>query len=362
MRDLRLIRPRQQFGIISSTYHLPVREARRRASDQKRCRHRLKFTMRHLTKNIVARLLLVVLLGSAANGVADDSHDPHPTMPRLLVMAAISDNPMGIHEAMQPMADYMGRKLAPIGIESVKIIVVENHEQMVLLLHEKKVDWITETAYSAALLQRRGGAETLVRRWKQGVPDYRSVVFTRKSRDIQGLDDLVNRRIAFQHRGSTTGYFVVASALKSAGYRLQQLGSVYDQPAAGELGYVFSGAEYNSAIWVHKGIVDAGVVSSIDWQQESILPEKIREDMRIIYTSPPIPRALELVRGDLNPVVKAAMKQALLTAHLDPEASTALAAYQGTSKFDALDGDAVAALQLIDAAIVAETSEPVSAP
>ena len=318
--------------------------------------------MHHLTKNIVARLLLVVLLVSAAIGVADDSHDHDHAMPRLLVMAAISDNPRGIHEAMQPMADYMARKLAPIGIESVKIIVVDSHEQMVLLLHEKKVDWITETAYSAVLLQRRGGAETLVRRWKQGVPDYRSVIFTRKNHDVESLDDLVNRRIAFQHRGSTTGYFVVASALESAGYRLQQLGSVYEQPAAGELGYVFSGAEYNSAIWVHKGIVDAGVVSTIDWQQESILPEKIREDMRIIYTSPPIPRALELVRGDLNPVVKAAMKQALLTAHLDPAASTALAAYQGTSKFDVLDEDAVAALRLIDAAIVAENPEPVSAP
>lgn len=319
--------------------------------------------MHHVTKIILARLLLIVLLVSAANGFADGSHPhTHDTMPRLLVMAAISDNPRGIHEAMQPMADYMAGKLAPIGIESVEVMVVASHEQMVLLLHEKKVDWITETAYSAVLLQRRGGAETLVRRWKQGVPDYQSVVFARKSGDVQTLDDLVNRRIAFQHRGSTTGYFVVASALKSAGYRLQQLGSVYEQPAAGQLGYVFSGAEYNSAIWVHKGIVDAGVISSLDWQQESILPETIREDVSVIYTSPPIPRALELVRGDLNPIVKAAMKQALLTAHLDPEASMALAAYQGTSKFDALDENAAAALRLIDAAIVAETPEPVSAP
>jgi len=84
--------------------------------------------------------------------------------------------------------------------------------------------------------------------------------------------------------------------------------------------------------------------------------------MSVIYTSPPIPRALELVRGDLNPIVKAAMKQALLAAHLDPEASMALAAYHGTSKFDALDENSVAALGLIDAAIMAETSEPVSSP
>ena len=53
--------------------------------------------------------------------------------------------------------------------------------------------------------------------------------------------------------------------------------------------------------------------------------------------TPPIPRAIELVREDLDPRIKARLKQVLLEAGNDPSAEGALREYQRTSKFEILD-------------------------
>lgn len=291
------------------------------------------------------QVCLVVMLMVCTGGHANAEHSVD--VPHLLIMAAVSDNPKKLQGDMQPMAAYMARKLAPLGIESIEVVVVESRDQMVRLLREGRVDWVTETAYSATLLQEEADAEILVRKWKQGVPEYQSLIFTRKDSPLNSLLDLVNHRIAFQHPGSTTGYFQPASELRAVGHKLKRLPTIRDSVEPGTLGFIFSGAEYNTVMWVHKKLADAGVLSNLDWQNEAYLPTAIRDELKVLYTSHPIPRALELVRGDLDPGIKAAMKDVLLAAHLDPDASAAMLAYQGTRKFDELDQNSIEGLQKI---------------
>ena len=66
---------------------------------------------------------------------------------------------------------------------------------------------------------------------------------------------------------------------------------------------------------------------------------------KIIFESKPFPRALELVRRDLDPRIKQRLKNVLLEAHNDPEAKAALNAYYKTAKFDELDNKARAGLE-----------------
>lgn len=304
-------------------------------------------------------LVAGALLSMAGGGTLADHADD---MPHLLVMAAVSDNPRRLQEAMQPMAIYMAGKLAPLGIESIEVVVTDSREQMVRLLREGKVDWVTETAFSATELERQAAAEILLRKWKQGVPEYQSLVFTRKDSGLNSLADLSGHSIAFQHPGSTTGYFQPASELRAAGHRLRRLTSIDDRAEPGSVGFLFSGAEYNTVMWVHKGLINAGVLSSLDWQNDAFLPGGLREDFKVIHTSHPIPRALELVRGDLHPRIKSAMKQLLLSAHLDPDASAAMVSYHGTRKFDELDADALLALQKIRDLSASDVGTTESAP
>ncbi|NNF51967.1 MAG: phosphate/phosphite/phosphonate ABC transporter substrate-binding protein [Gammaproteobacteria bacterium] len=265
-------------------------------------------------------------------------------LPELVVMSAVSDNPQSLISSMRPLADYVEKKLAPLGVKNVEILIAENTEQMIRFIRDGRVDWITETAYSAALLEKRAGAEIALRKWKQGVASYRSILFVRKDSGIESLDQIIDRSVAFQHPGSTTGYFVPRSVFQNLGMPLKSLRSVREKAMPGFVNYVFSGGEYNSAQWVHKGLVSAAVLSNLDWQRDDIVPASIKQDLKVIYTSPPLPRALELLRSDLDPRIKAVITETLLAAHEDPQASEALHAYHGTFRFDRLDSASIQAL------------------
>lgn len=309
---------------------------------------------RHLLKTgllFAGSLLLCNPLVASAQRVAE--------MPQLIVMSAVSDDPQSLISTMRPMASYMSKKLAPLGISNVDILIAENHEQMVRFIRDGRVDWITETAYSAALLEQSAGAEIILRKWKQGVPSYHSVVFVRKDSGIESLDQLTGRSVAFQHPGSTTGYFVPRSFMQAQGLRLRSLRTVRESPRPDFVNFLFSGAEYNSAMWVDKGLVSAAVLSNLDWQREQIIPAAIRENLRIIYTSASLPRAVELLRGDLNPTIKSAIKEALISAHDDPDAKEALQAYQMTLRFDELDSSDLNALREIRDSL-RESAAPIS--
>lgn len=294
---------------------------------------------RHLVISVLCWLLAAAAIVRPLQACAEqDGQD-------IVVMAAISDDPQRYVSAMKPLANYMAARLSAHGVIGVEILVAENRAQLIRLLRDGRVDWVTETAYSAAVLEHRANAEILLRKWKYGVPSYQSVVFVRNDSGIEALSGLLNRRVAFQHPGSTTGYFLPRARLENAGLRLREQRSVRDPARPGAVNYLFSGSEYNSALWVHKGLVEGAALSNLDWQNDSVVPPAVREDLRVIYSSEPIPRALELVRKDLSPSVKQALKTVLLTAHNDPEANDALRAYHMTLRFDELDEESLEALR-----------------
>lgn len=299
-------------------------------------------------------LAVMVALGLPGSVAASESEE----VQRIVVMAAISDDPQRYVEAMKPLADYMAARLAPHGVTAVEVLVAENRRQLIRLLLDGRVDWVTETAYSAAVLEHRANAEILLRKWKYGVPSYQSILFVRRDSGIESTAGLINRRVAFQHPGSTTGYFLPRTRLESSGLNLRELRSIREPARPGAVNYLFSGSEYNSAIWVHKGLVEAAALSNLDWQDESVVPPGIRDDLRIIYSSEPIPRALELVRRDLHPKVKRALKSVLLSAHSDPEAKEALRAYHMTLRFDELDQESLEALRQMRADLEALAPDP----
>ena len=88
---------------------------------------------------------------------------------------------------------------------------------------------------------------------------------------------------------------------------------------------------------MHKGLVDAGAVSSLDWDDPGRVPAAFRADFRVIHESNPYPRALELVRDGMDPRMEARLRQVLLDAAGDPAARDALRLFFSTSRFLPLD-------------------------
>ncbi len=106
--------------------------------------------------------------------------------------------------------------------------------------------------------------------------------------------------------------------LRDAGFDLVELRSPAGNVPAGKIGYVFARTEINIAVWVARGLVAAGAFDDIAWTDRGSTLRPIRADLRVFLRSDPIPRAVELVRRDLDPAIRARLFETLLGVHLDP--------------------------------------------
>jgi len=263
----------------------------------------------------------------------------------VLVLGRISDDPKAHYDQLKSLLDYVVPRMADVGIREGRVLMARDAQQMQSYLRRDRVDWVTETSGTAMVLQQRAGAEPLLMTERDGVGRYHTVYFVRRDSGIDSLDDLRGRSIAFQNRLSTSAYYVPAVELLERGLALEVLLSPMDRPAPTSVGYVFGRSELNVSSWVHKGLVDAGAMSNLDWANPQRVPETYRPDLRIIRETPAYPRALEMVRGDLDDRVKRRLREVLLAAADDPDAREALLRFFKTTRFVPIDGSTHHALE-----------------
>ncbi|MEO6263582.1 MAG: phosphate/phosphite/phosphonate ABC transporter substrate-binding protein [Luteimonas sp.] len=285
--------------------------------------------------------MLGVFAGSAL-APASAAGDPH-----VLVLGRISDDPKTHYEQLKPLLDYVVPRMAGVGIREGRILMARDLQQMSSYLRRGRVDWVTETAATGMRLEERAGARPLVLTERNGVSHYRTVFFVRRDSGITSLEDLHGHSVAFQNTSSTSAYFVPAMQLLQHGMSLQILLSPMDRPGDDSVGYVFARSELNIATWVHKRLVDAGTMSNLDWDNPQRIPPSYRKDFEIIHESPEYPRALEMVRGDLDPKARARLREVLIEAAGDPDAREALLQFFQTTRFLPIDPAADAALHYV---------------
>ena len=286
----------------------------------------------------LAALLLVLatiatsLLAPLQAATANDAH--------VLVLGRISDDPKAHYEQLKPLLDYVVPRMASVGIREGRILMANDVQQMNSYLRRGRVDWVTETAATGMLLEQRGSARPLLLTERDGVSRYRTVFFARRDSGIRSLADLRGRSIAFQNPFSTSAYYVPAAELIDEGLPLEILLSPMDRPDPGSVGYLFARSELNISTWVHKRLVDAGVMSNLDWHNPQRVPLAFRKDFIAIRETPEYPRAIEMVRSSLDPKVEARLREVLVEAAGDPDAREALLRFFKTTRFLPIDAGA----------------------
>jgi phosphonate transport system substrate-binding protein len=279
---------------------------------------------------LAAILTFVGMVPVAA--AADDSR-------HILVLGRISDDPKTHYEQLKPLLDYVVPRMADVGIREGRVLMARDAQQMASYLRRGQVDWVTETAGTAMLLQQRGNAQPLLLTERDGVSRYRTVFFVRHDSGLKNIEDLSGRSVAFQNNASTSAYFVPAIELLRRKLSLSLLLSPMDKPSDRTVGYVFARSELNIGAWVHKRLVDAGTMSDIDWNNPARVPPSFRKDLEVIFTTEPVPRALEMVRSDLDPKVQARLREVLIEAASDPRAREALQYFYRTTRFMPIDDE-----------------------
>lgn len=294
-------------------------------------------------RRLLAISLLCLGVVSPASAAGNDN---------VLVLGRISDNPQAHYEQLKPLLDYVVPRMRDVGITEGRILMARNAQQMASYLRRGRVDWVTETAGTAMQLEQQARAQPLLITERNGVSLYHTVFFARRDSGIDSLEDLRGRSIAFQNVASTSAYFVPATELLDRGLPMEILLSPMDRPVAGSVGYLFARSELNISTWVHKRLVDAGVMSSLDWDNPQRMPPAYRRDMKLLHETSPYPRAVEMVRGDLDERVRVRLQQVLVEAASDPDAREPLLRFFKATRFLPIDARARQSLDALRKGIV----------
>lgn len=272
----------------------------------------------------VAHAQQSAVAGALPEGEDDDS---------VLVLGRVSDDPKSHYDQLKPLLDYVVPRMASVGIRSGRILMAKDLQQMASYMRRGRVDWVNETAGNAALLERRRAAKSFLVNEREGATRYHSVFFVRRDSPVRSLKDLAGRSVAFQNPYSTSAYYLPAALLLDQSMQLELLLSPMDKPSADSVGYLFARTELNITTWVHKRLVDAGVFSNLDWSNPRRMPPSFLQDFRVIGRSEEVPRALMLVRHNMDPAVETRLREVLLEASSDPDAGEVLRRFIDTSRF-----------------------------
>jgi phosphonate transport system substrate-binding protein len=179
-----------------------------------------------------------------------------------------------------------------------------------------------------------GAGKLLVRRWKGGMAEYHSAIFTTRNGETKRLEDLKGKIIAFEDPESTSGYFLPKLFLTKKGFKLSRQAQINAKVSPGEVGYIFAQSQDKLVDLVLTKQVAAGAFSNDDY---AALDGSKKSDITILAETASLPRHLVSVRKDLAPALAKGLEKILLSMHQDPEARSILQK-TGTTKFDALPG------------------------
>lgn len=299
---------------------------------------------------LVLIALCVVGFGGA---VRADNLVPPEERDSTFVIGRISPDPRRTLPRLDAMASYMAQKLSGVGYRKGLGVVVADMADMMRLIREGQIDMVSESPRSAVQIADGTGARIVLREWKDKVPVYRGVIVVAKKSPVQSLEDLRGRRIAFEDRGSTTGYLLPLAALNAAGIPAVELASPDSPVPKGSVGYVFSGGELNIATWTARGLVDAGAYSDLDLDDTDRTPKRMRSDLRVIHLSEPVIRSVVLLRPDLPAERRDAVIEVLLAIGADDAAEGVRHEYYRLRRYDPLDAQGESSLDDVRAALKA---------
>jgi phosphonate transport system substrate-binding protein len=256
---------------------------------------------------------------------------------KTITLGLVSEtNRSAIEEQFREFARYVARRLSPGSEIEGKVIVAATAFELTKLLEQRKVDFYLESIYPTYIVNYvHGAGRTLLRRWKGGLVEYQSLIFTNRTSAVRRLEDLRGKTIVFEDPGSTSGYFLPKIFLQRNGLKLIPKKEFDPHASAEEVSYVFAYSQTKLVDSVLKKQAAAGAFSNHDYAK---LTEQKKSEINVLAQTEKLPRHLVSVRSDLpEPFVKR-LEQVLLAMHEDLEGRRILSRSDTSTKFDELPG------------------------
>ena len=216
----------------------------------------------------------------------------------LRVSAIPDESPTELQRKFAPLGAYLEKQLGM----KVSFVPVTDYAASVEGLINNKLDmvWFGGFTFVQANVRSGGKVTPLVQRAED--EKFRSVFITTK-KDINKLEDLKGKTLAFGSESSTSGHLMPRSFMLDAGI----------QPDRDLKRIAFSGAHDATVAAVAGGKVDAGALNISVWEK---LVEQKKVDpsvVRVFYTTPPYYDYNWTVRSDMDPALRKKLSDAFLS-------------------------------------------------
>jgi len=294
-----------------------------------------------------AVLVVIISLLAACSPQAAPTATPSPTdtpvpLAGKIILSDIGNDPATIIQGTQPLADYLAAHLSQFGIGIGEVNVTSDIPSEANALKNGQADLYFDSPYPALAVSDLSGGQPILRRWRNGVFEYHSVIFIRGgSGALTSINDLKGKIIAFQDPESTSGFMLPMAYLIQAGLKPVEKSSVTDTVAADEVGYVFSAADDNTIDWVLSGTVAAGATDNVSYDGISA---DTRAGLSILAETDSVPRQVVVARPGIDPALLDAIKALLIGLDQTPEGPAIMQSFARTTKFDEFPEGAEAAL------------------
>lgn len=283
-------------------------------------------------------LVLSVAILSSFNGIAEVAAQPREAVElKSLTLGMVSEtNRKEIEEHFRDFVRYVARKLSPGREIDAKVVTAATPFELAKLLEQRRVDFFMESAYPTYVINSvHGAGKLLLRRWKSGMAEYYSVIFTSRNSGIKRLDDLKGKTIVFEDPDSTSGYLMPKLFLQRSGLKLREKSRFDPDAAPTDVGYTFARTQDRLIGAVVTQQSAAGASSNDDF---SALDHKRKSEIVQLAQTDRLPRHLVSVRSDLATAVVASLEKILLAMDDDADGRKILQKADNTTKFDVLPG------------------------
>ena len=252
-------------------------------------------------------------------------------------LGSVSTSPVEETRKFSPFASYLAQQLRSEGIDQGKVVVAVSIPAMSSLLQTRQVDLYIDSLFPSFAVSRLSGSKLLLRRWKMGHSEYRSVMFTRIDSGIARLEDLKGRMIAFEEPFSSSGYFFPKVDLLKLKLRLVPETQRADPVKADDVGYIFTHGDTNTIFLVLNGGAAAGAVDD----EKYLRFAKNLDSFRIVHQTVSFPRHIVSYRADLPAKLVTRLKEVLLNMQQSEEGGKVLREFENTTKFDEIPVQAI---------------------
>jgi len=239
----------------------------------------------------------------------------------------------------QDFMRYVAGKLSAAPDFEGKVVIAPSVFQLARLIEQKKVDFYMESPYPTYLVnEMHGAAKLLLRRWKSGMAEYRSFIFTKHNGEVSRLEDLRGKVFVFEDPGSTSGHFLAKSFLLKKGFKFADKSRFDPHGSPTEVGYVFAYSQEKLVDMVLAKQAAAGAFSDDDYAK---LDEKKKSAITILAQTERVPRHFLSVRKDFAPPLVDRIEKILRSMHENEQGRRILKNTDDTTKFDLLpEGEA----------------------